>query len=250
MIILHYLIKIILKKLFLIFLLLLNLQYNYCQSATLTDSTISKLKSFVNQLYGADYQLINGIRYINLYPSADGHPYIGEDRFYRAKLGINKRIYNNVEIKYDICNQKVILQYPHFSGNTDKIILNNEFIDEFEIDGRLFRKYTFNDVVPRFCQVVAQGNIDCIYYWNKELLKGLSASSFFTYSPEIKTSYLVIDHKLYPFRGRKSFVKLFPSKYHKEIISFLKSNNIWFRDANDTSIQHLMVYCNKLVQGN
>jgi hypothetical protein len=208
------------------------------------------LKSFVDQLYGADYQLINGIRYIHLYPSAEGHPFLGEDRFYPGKLVINNIIYTDVEIKYDICNQKIILQYPHFSGNTDKIILNNEFIDEFEIDGRLFRKYAFTDVVPRFYQVVAPGDIDCIYYWNKELLKGISGNSFFSYSPEIKISYLVIDHKLYPFRGKRSFVKLFPSKYHKEIISFLKSNNIWFRDANDTNIQHLLVYCNKLVQEN
>jgi hypothetical protein len=242
--------KIILKNLYLTFLVLLNLQLNYGQSTDAKDTTVLKWKSIFNQYYGADYNLVNGIRYINLYPSAEGHPFFGEDRFYNGKLVINNKVYQDVEIIYDIYNQEIILQYPYFEGSTDKIILTNEFIDEFEMDGKLFRKYTFPESAPRFYQVVSQGNINCLYYWKKDLLKGSSAHTFYKYSPEKKVSYLLIDDKLNTFKGRKSFVELFPSKYQKEIRLYLRSNNIWLRDANELTIQQFLIHCNKLVQEN
>jgi hypothetical protein len=232
-------------------LVLIYLQSFYAQSTDKIDSAVLKWKLFFNQSYGTDYNLVNGIRYLNLYPSAEGHPFFGEDRFYNGKLVINKKVYQDVEFKYDIYNQEIILQYHYFTGSTDDIILIKEFIDEFEMDGKLFRKYTFPENIPRFYQVVSQGsNINCLYYWSKDLLKGSSVQSFFKYSPEKKISYLVIDNKINPFRGRKSFVKIFPSKYQKEIRLYLRSNKIWLRDASDMTIQKLFIHCNKLVQGN
>jgi hypothetical protein len=242
--------KITARKLFLIYLILFNLQNNYAQPSGNTDPDFLKWKSYFNQLYGADYNLMNGIRYINIYPSAEGHPFLGEDRFYQGNVVINNQLFRDVEIKYDICNQEIILQYQHFSGGTDKIILVKEFIDEFVMDGKLFRKYNFPETVPGFYQVVSQSNIYCLYYWEKDLLKGSSVQSFYKYSPERKLSYLVIDNKLRSFKGRRSFVKLFPPEYHKDIMQFLKSNKIWIRDADEIKIRQLMAHCNKLIQGN
>ncbi len=241
--------KITLRNIF-IFLDLFILQYNYSQSTGITDSNVLKWKSYFNQFYGADYNLINGIRYVNLYPSAEGHPFLGENSFYKGNLIINDLIYRDVEIKYDICNQEIILQYPYFTGNPDKIILIKEFIDEFEMDGRLFRKYTFPETEPRFYQVVSRGNIYCLYYWKKDLQKGSSVQSFYKYSPERKVSYLVIDNKLCSFSGRKSFIKLFPSQYHKKIIQYLKSNKMWIRNDTEIKIRQLMDFCNEIIAGN
>ena len=238
------------RNLVLIYLLLYNLQNNYTQPSGNIDPDFLKWKSYFNQFYGADYNLMNGIRYINIYPSAEGHPFLGEDRFYQGNVVINNQLYRDVEIKYDIYNQKILLQYPYFSGSTDKIVLVGEFLDEFVMDGRLFRKYTFPENVPRFYQVVSKGNIYCLYYWKKDLLKGSSVQSFFKYSPERKLSYLVIDDKLRSFKGRSSFVKLFPSEFHKEIIQFLKSNKISIRDSDEIKIRQLMTHCNELIQGN
>ena len=238
------------RSLWFIYLVFINLQSFYAQSTDIVDSTFLKWKLFFNQSYGADYNLVNGIRYLNLYPTAEGHPFLGEDRFYKGTIVINKKVYQDVELKYDICNQEIILQYSYFEGSTDNIILTGEFVEEFELEGRLFRKYAFPETVPRFYQVVDKGNINCLYYWKKDLLKGSSVHTFYKYSPEKKVSYLLIDDKLNPFKGRKSFVELFPSKYQKEIRLYLRSNNIWIRDANELTIQQLLIHCNKLVQEN
>jgi hypothetical protein len=234
----------------LILLIQLNLHSILAQSTRTKDSTVLKWKSYFEQFYGADYNLINGTRYVNLYITAEGHPFLGEDSFYRGNIVINNKTYVDAEIRYDICNQKIILQYPYFSGNKDKIVLNEEFIGEFETDGRLFRKYSFPGIGPRFYQVVSQGNIYCLYHWKKDLIKGSSVQSFYKYSPEKHLSYLVIDNKLCPFNGRISFLKLLPGEYNKKIIQFLRSNKIWIRDASDMQIRQIMDYCNELINQN
>ncbi len=242
--------KVFLGILQVILLILLCLKSNFAQSTRMNDSIILNWKLYFNQLYGTDYNLINGTRYVNLYPTAEGHPFLGEDDFYRGNIVINNISYSNVEIKYDICNQKIILQYPYFSGNKDKIVLNEEFIEEFETYGRLFRKYLFPETGSRFYQVVSEGNIYCLYRWKKDLLKGSSTQSFYKYSPEKHFSYLVIDNELCSFNGRKSFLELFPGEYHKEILLFLRSNKIWLRDASDMQMRQLMDFCNKLIRQN
>jgi hypothetical protein len=233
--------------LYLILQVSLNLQSIFAQSERTIDSTLLNWKSYFENLYGLDYNLINGRRYVNLYSTADGHPFLGENSFYRGNIIINNKSYKDVEIKYDICNQEILLQYKYFSGNTDIIILVEKFIDGFEMDGRLFRKYNFPETGPRFYQVVSQGNFFCLYYWKKEFNKGLSAHSFFAYSPEKHLSYLVIDNKIYHFKGRKSFLKLFPQKYNNDIKLFLRSNKLWIRNASDTQIRQLMDFCNELI---
>lgn len=229
-------------------LISLDLKVITAQSDRAIDSAVLSWKSYFEQLYGTDYNLLNGTRYVNLYPTANGHPFLGDDVFFKGNIVISGKVYRDVDIKYDISSQEIILQYPHFSGNTDKIILNREFIDEFILDGKLFRKFRFPDTEPGFYQVVARGEISCLYYWKKDLLKGISSQNFFTYSPEQKKSYLLIDKKIISFRGRRSFIKAFPELYHKEILSFIKSNKIDFRNAADAEIRSLMVYCNQLMQ--
>ena len=233
--------------LYLVLQISLNLQPFFAQSVRIIDSTVLNWKSYCEQLYGPDYNLINGRRYVNLYIIADGHPFLGDNSFYRGNIIINNKSYKDLEIKYDIYNQEILLQYTYFTGNTDLIILVEKFIDGFELDGRSFRKYNFPETGPRFYQVVSHGNIFCLYYWKKVLIKGLSTHSFFAYSPEKHLSYLVIDNKIYPFKGRKSFIKLLPQQYSKEIILYLRSNKLWIRNASDTQIRQLMDFCNELI---
>jgi len=214
-------------------------------------STIKKWKLYYDQLYGADYSLVNGTKYLNLYPFSNGHPFLGEDQFYTGNLMINNQLYQGVEIKYDVHNQQVILQYHHFSGSLDRIILIKEFINEFEINGKLFRQYNFSETNPCFYQVVTHGEIYCLYYWTKEMkLSGSSSDNLYKYMPEKKESFLVINQQLYAFKDRRSFLKLLPEENREEIKQFMKSNKIWLINAGVYQLQQLLSYCNELIQSN
>lgn len=216
------------------------------QAESVPDWSIHKWKAFYDQSCGADYNLINGIKYLNIYPSSDGHPFLGEDLFYHGKLVVNDKEYQNQGIKYDICNQQIVLQYRHFSGSVERIILVNEIVDEFEIQGKIFRKYTFPERNPHFYQVVAEGKVACLYFWKKDMVTGSSVDAYYRYLPEKKQSYLLIDSKLLSFRSKRSFVKWFPEAHHKNIKAYLKSNKISFGMASDQMMQQLLTFCNEI----
>ena len=150
------------------------------QAQTIYDSNIHRWKKYFDQSYGPDYNLINGIKYLYLYSAVIGHPFFGGTRFHIGSLVMANGEYQDIYLKYDIYNQNMILQYSPFTGGTDQILLKNEFIHEFKIDGKLFRKYSFSETGTRFFQVVTSGKIYCLYQWEKDLnYSPTSVSSFF-----------------------------------------------------------------------
>ena len=88
-----------------------------------SEAVINQSKSEYSEAYGSDYNLVNGIRYLNLHPQADGHPFMETDQYTRGRIQINDRVYTDAELKYDISNQQVILKYQLLSGSIEQIIL-------------------------------------------------------------------------------------------------------------------------------
>lgn len=215
-------------------------------TGAVNDSTVNHWKSYFDGAYGNDYNLVNGIKYLNLYPRAEGHPFLGPDQFFKGKLVVNDRIYEGVDLKYDICRQQLILRYPHFSGSTEQIILVNENITEFEIQGKTFRKYNIPGKGERFCQVLAGDSISCLYYWKINLVKGSSYGQYHKYLPETKEAYLLRGQEVFPFRNRRSFVDLFLDAHQKDIKRYLRSNAFSFREAGDNEMRRLIEFCDEI----
>ncbi|MCK4465714.1 MAG: hypothetical protein KAU83_08380 [Bacteroidales bacterium] len=216
------------------------------QVQTIYDSTIYNWKEYFDLSYGPDYNLINGIKYLYLYSNVSGHPFFGENQFYTGHLVIADREYQDVYLKYDIYNQNMILQYSPFTGGTDQILLKNEFIHEFKIDGKLFRKYSFSETGTRFFQVVTSGKIYCLYYWEKDL--NYSTLSLYNFTPQKKKAYIVMNSKPYRFKSKKQFLKLFPVQHQKEIKQFIRNNKIWLKNASDDTMRRLLEFCNQLTE--
>ncbi len=140
----------------------------------------------------------------------------------------------------------MILQFNPFSGGIDQILLKNEDIHEFKIDGKLFRKYSFPETGTRFYQVVTSGKIYCLYYWEKILNYSTLSSYYFT--PQKKVSYIVKNGKPYRFKNKRQFRKLFPVQHQKEIKQFIRKNKIRLKNESDDSMRRLFVFCNQLIE--
>jgi len=215
---------------------------------TTYDSAIYSWYKYFDISYGPDYNLINGIKYLYLYSNIGGHPFFGENQFYTGSLVISNREFQDVSLKYDLYNQNMILQYSPFTGGSNQILLKNEFIHEFKIDGKLFRKYSFPETGTRFYQVVTSGKIYCLYYWKKEL--NFSTLSSYNFSPQKKESYIVMNSKPYRFKNKKQFRKLFPVQHQKEIKQFIRNNKIRLKNESDNNMRRLLELCNQLTENN
>jgi hypothetical protein len=156
-----------LGPLVLIFLILAAFHYTL-KAQQPGENFIAELDELVAESYGPDQHLINGIEYINLHIRSEGHKFLAEDKFYRGRVVIDKKVYKDVFLKYDIFNQQVLLLIQHPSGGNKQIILNNIRIDEFEINGRIFHKYTFPHTGTLFYQVIGNDEMACLYHFKKQ----------------------------------------------------------------------------------
>ncbi len=211
------------------------------------ENIIVQLDSLVTESYGPDQHLINGIEYVNLHLWYTGHKFLDEDKFYEGRVVIDNKAYNDVFLKYDIYNQQVLLATRHQSGGYKPIILNTLRIDEFEINGRIFRKYTFPGAGTLFYQVITEGEMTCLYHFKKgEVERPLDIYNVSGFTDQVKKSYLYWQSELHDFKGSRSFTRIFPD-HQSQIRSFIHQNRWRVRKLDDSQMRLLISYCYYIV---
>ena len=209
-----------------------------------------ELKEYFDYLNGPDYNLLNGRQYEPL-NAGNSHPYFNTDLYRPGSLVLNGEAYDGVLINYDIHDQQVILQVPGWiSGLNNKVVLNGEMIDHFQIDGKVFRKMSFPETGTSFFQVLSSGEISCYLLWTKKLYRSsTSGNARNVYLKPSREVYLHREGKLYEIRNSSSFTSIFDEAYRKEIKDFLRREKISFGNASDEQLGELMNFCVGLIHG-
>jgi hypothetical protein len=225
----------------------LVVSFNILSGQWIDESKVLALNKSFNNVYNLDGHLINGRKYYNRYSNAPGHPFFGDDQFKKGKVIVNGITYDNILIKFDIVNREVVLQFSYIYGGNDQIVLNSENLSEFEIDGKLFRKYSLPGKGNTFLQVVVEGKITCLYSWQKQLIsQRYSLENPYVYSDQASKYFLLINKQFVEYKGKKSFIKIFPKEIHQDIKRFFKANNIRLSSASDNTIRQLINYCSQI----
>ena len=80
-------------------------------------------------------------------------------------------------LRYDIFNQKLILDYENIYGASSSLVLRNEWVESFAFEGQSLLKCKDLMVVSGFFQLVTEGPVYCLYHWSKEHLLNLTLRS-------------------------------------------------------------------------
>lgn len=220
---------------------------NISSQQWIDESKVKALNTSFYEVYNLDGHLINGRKYYNRYSNAPGHPFFMDDQFKQGKVIVNGILYDNILIKFDIVNQEVVLQFSYIYGGNDQIVLDSENVSEFELDGKSFRKYKLPGKGNTFLQVVVEDKITCLYSWRKLLLsQRYSLEDPYMYSDQKSKSYLLINRQLIEYRGKKSFINIFPGELQQDIKRFLKTKNIKLNSASDNTVRQLINYCSQI----
>ena len=210
------------------------------------EDIIAELDELVTESYGPDQHLINGIEYVNLHIRSEGHKFLDEDKFYEGRVHIDNKVYKDVLLKYDIFNQQVLLLIQHSTGGHKQLILNNLRIDEFEINGRIFHKYTFPGAGTLFYQVIGNDEMSCFYHYKKqEIPRAIDQYTLSEFTDEQKKTYLNWQSELHEFKGNRSFVRIFPD-HQPQIKAFIRQNKFRVRKLNYSQMHRLISYCNSI----
>ncbi|OQX74776.1 MAG: hypothetical protein B6D61_11300 [Bacteroidetes bacterium 4484_249] len=210
--------------------------------------TIAELLNYTEKFYGSDDVVTNGRAYLPDHYDAKGNPYFLFDNPTQCTLIINGKKYEKKEILYNIDSEKLILQTL---VNNAKIllVLNNEFIDSFYLNGRHFingTKYLPDNKFPGFIEQVYDGNFTLLTNHKKSFISEYKANTpngF--YSKTKSTNYILNNGELKRLPTKKSLFEYF-SLYKKEIKNFMSKNRIRYKKADFKQLNTLFEYCDHI----
>lgn len=208
----------------------------------------TELYESVQQRYGLDQELINGIFFEYPYWKALGHPFFEENQFCNGTLVYRQKRYENIQMKYEIYEQELLINY-HFNDKQMNIMLVKEFISEFSFNGKIFKYLVLQDMLPGFYQVISEDSgIQCLYYWFKERRESFHNRTYSSYefSKSSRKSYLLIRDRLVPYKNNRTFIHSFHTDVQDEIREFMKLKKIKVKKCNDSGMLKLVDFCNAL----
>ncbi|MBN1602317.1 MAG: hypothetical protein JW915_11955 [Chitinispirillaceae bacterium] len=207
-----------------------------------------RLYQTVQEIYGIDQVLVNGIIHEDMYPNKIGHPFLYENEFYKGTVTFRGKEYTGTDLKYDVFEQQLVLNV-NYNHSSTWVILPNDFISDFTLNGKYFAKLSYQEE-PRFYQVIFDTDkLKCLYYHSKSKFnadqKGISNQVEFKIQ-KIKR-YLVMNSELIKYNNNRSFTRQFPKEFNTQITSYLKSKRINVAQAGDDKVSELIAYCNALL---
>jgi hypothetical protein len=208
------------------------------------------LYKFILDRYGFDQVLANGVVYVDKYWKKEGHQFFMEDRPYKGSLVFRGKVYQGLEMKYDIVNQQLIVFIRH-NYLEEEIVPPKDFVSDFNLDGTHFSKYDFQGE-PRFYQVVFDSDkLKCLYHWSKQAMETASSGNYkyyhFEFTDSKKKSYLNIGGSFELYRNNKTFTGLFPQDIQSSVRHYIKSNHLNVSKSTDEKMVELLKYCVSLL---
>jgi hypothetical protein len=215
-----------------------------------SDST--DLFLFVQREYGPDPVLINGLYPEDYILDAIGHPFFMDTIFYPGHVILHNQKFDHVFLQYNIFDQNIIVSQTGTENGSYQIIPPNAFISEFKIKDKVFRKFCFEGINEDYFQVVYNGEIKCLYSFTKKRYVSYSRSKYstFTFSKDIRKSYLLKDQKLYEYKKLGSFLQYFPKNVKPGIKAYCEKEKLKLSKASDIEIGKLMQYIENEIRGN
>lgn len=204
----------------------------------------------IERKYGSDADLVNGEKYSYPYSQALGDPFLYPEAR-TAAITIHEKEFKGQQLRYDIYNQQLILDYENLYGVNASLVLRSEWVEAFAFENQKFEKMEGPDGETGFFQVLGEGQIDCIYLWTKKYLLNLnSGERNYYFSDAKRSSFLRIVGKVHPYKSNGNFIKAFDPALQKPIKQFLRQAKIKVKTASDAQMRHLLEYCNTLSHEN
>ena len=202
----------------------------------------------LNNVYGADNILVNGINYSPLHPGSYGHPFLGDNIFAENNIVLKGRSFNNVLLKYDLEKQMIILNFKN-PAKADKLIeLNNNYIKEFTINQLHFIKLPdkVNSSATPFIQLIYSGKLIFGKTYSKAFIATYSNKyPRGKYSKLYIKNVLIVDDETLEIKRNKDLYSAFPANKH-QIKRYIKSNKIKLRKATNKQWHQLIKFCDEL----
>lgn len=233
----------------LFFLLFLGWSLNLNGQTKEKQQYLSEILDKAYAVYGPNEMLENGRIYIPKHSRAQGNPYFAGTDWMATTMTIKGELFNDLKIKYNVNLELLILKKEKENQESHiPIVLNNNFIDSFESDGRQFinvKTKPFGDELSGYVELIYDSQIIFLVKHSKEFLNRYSQSNpYGAYSKLYSVYYIYGNEILTRVSTKGSFLNYFAS-FKKEIKKFLRQHNIKYKKATNNQLYQLIKYCDE-----
>lgn len=200
-----------------------------------------------DRVYGLDPVLYNGKKYSYfLPPGTGGNQFIFSPDFFTGDVTIKGQHFDGITLNYDLFNQQLLLQYADETGALNIIVISNAWLESFSLGNMEFEYLSLKDG-PRYYQVIGNGPVRILYYRRKDLKLDVSyGGSHHTFTPPVKSQYVLIEGRLQPFSNKRSLIAIFDQGLKPQIKNYFHINKIKLKKASDKTMTELINYIGNL----
>ena len=204
----------------------------------------SLLKNKVDSSLENDFVLMNARYFIDKYPRAYGKPYFDVSNYSPCKLILGNNTYKDINLIYDIFEQK--LHFGLNKTNEKGIVfeLNNQVITGFYLDDKVFVNYYELPFLPQsgFYEEIFLGKHLNVYArWSKDYVETITLQNIGEFTSQKRKLLFEINGKMVDISSKKKFLKIFAGERNK-IKSFMKENKIRLFKSNNSDLTKLFSY--------
>lgn len=200
----------------------------------------------VDQTFGSNQELVNGIQFSNQYIRSEGHPYWVDECFRTASVCIHDHWFEQVKIRFNLYSQRLELEYHTPKGHMNQIMTVPENITDFLLDGYAFRRVQIEENLPAYYQVISSGATTCYIYWSR-FLKG-SRSSGTSFSPIVREYWIQQGEQWMNFRDARTYLRAFPKEQKRDYKKLLRQQNFYFQRATTEEMVRMLEATMRLLE--
>ena len=183
--------------------------------------------STVVQQYPSDIQsLLNGRIWRNQYSNAMNDQFFLANSFLKGSVTFNGRRFNNLDLKYDIANDELILSIESYPV----ILMNKEKVDSFSLVFGNRNYHIINagtdssDILRGYVNVLYDGPSTLFVKYTKKI-QPLAVDGRYDLFFQEHRIYLKKGKEIVPVSGKRKLLKLLEDK-KREIRDYIKNNRL------------------------
>jgi|GEM_PF-849057 len=210
------------------------------------------LRLYFDNVYGDDERLITGHFYYGpAKGSIKGHPYYFDDSWKNGIIETDDAVFEGLRVKYDICINRLILNYTTTDNASCQIGLNSGKINRVKITDTEFIPLpgsSDSTGIP-FAQLISNGPVKYLVTREKSLeISSSTGSPDYEYKEYVR-QYLWHDGTLKRFKSKNTLYRAFP-EIKGRLKRFVRQNYLYLIRNKINDRKMLIDYCNHLLSDN
>ncbi len=227
---------------------ILSFLFSFSISITNSQNTISLKDNYLwfdKQVGIENTGLFNGLRYDEEFRMEnDNHKFYKTLEFLNGDIIYDRQPYYDIQMKYDLYEDQIIVNLITKSGNNILKLLNSK-INSFAINGSEFIKLSnssiinSNEIISGVYETLFNSPNFTLYKKNKKKAKKIITKKYLYYTLKDHSQYYYYQNKnYYLIKSKKDWIKIFPNK-KKEIQTFYNKNKLLIQSNNDLFLKQL-----------